>query len=412
MADEAQQDGKVDGDENSVADKPPQDPLIVKDDIFYRISKDDESGVTEFLTKDKKLVNSLDEHGMTPLQHAAYKGNKSMCQMLFDYGADVNGGRHNNGYTALHFAALSGNAYLCQMMLQQGAHPSVTNSVNRTAAQMAAFVGNHHCVSTINSFVDFKDIEYFTTPSAPDKKPKLDIVVARSLHRLIMDVNFHPVKVAITVRKNAVLVEHIPQLYKVLEEMSEREMKKSGSASEIVSFKLHLLSFILKTLHKDTNGDVNKFDDFIKSLIRPKTGQYLCEALEVLLRRGVRDFRFIETTIMQQLVTNLTHTKVCEDPGAWSIICSVVNGQKGFRDNDPCATCGEERGAKKCSRCHYDAYCDQECQRLHWFVHKRYCKDKAREYNAKMVAAALEQQAEGTSQEQALPVDEKEKKTL
>lgn len=29
-----------------------------------------------------------------------------------------------------------------------------------------------------------------------------------------------------------------------------------------------------------------------------------------------------------------------------------------------------------------------------------------------MVAAALEQQAEGTSQEQALPVDEKEKKTL
>lgn len=85
MADEAQQDGKVDGDENSVADKPPQDPLIVKDDIFYRISKDDESGVTEFLTKDKKLVNSLDEHGMTPLQHAAYKGNKSMCQMLFDY---------------------------------------------------------------------------------------------------------------------------------------------------------------------------------------------------------------------------------------------------------------------------------------------------------------------------------------
>jgi len=71
---------------------------------------------------------------------------------------------------------------------------------------------------------------------------------------------------------------------------------------------------------------------------------------------------------------------VGEEPGAWSIICTVVNGQKGFRDNDPCVSCGEERGAKKCSRCHYDAYCDKECQKIHWFAHKKYCKKKAAEY--------------------------------
>ena len=72
-------------------------------------------------------------------------------------------------------------------------------------------------------------------------------------------------------------------------------------------------------------------------------------------------------------------TQLCEDPGAWGIINSVVNGQKGFRDNDPCATCGEEKGAKKCKRCYFDAYCDKDCQLLHWFVHKKYCKAKAEE---------------------------------
>lgn len=52
--------------------------------------------------------------------------------------------------------------------------------------------------------------------------------------------NFHPVKVAITVRKNAVLVEHIPQLYKVLEEMSEREMKKVCIKAIIISLYLYI----------------------------------------------------------------------------------------------------------------------------------------------------------------------------
>lgn len=65
----------------------------------------------------------------------------------------------------------------------------------------------------------------------------------------------------------------------------------------------------------------------------------------------------------------------------------MVNGHKGFQDNDPCAACGEERGVKKCSRCHFDAYCDQECQRSHWFVHKKYCKQKAEEYASKSQAS-------------------------
>jgi hypothetical protein len=59
----------------------PVDP----DDIFGQIGRDDVTNVQKILRKNKDVVNTLDEHGMTPLQHSAYKGNKELCQILFDY---------------------------------------------------------------------------------------------------------------------------------------------------------------------------------------------------------------------------------------------------------------------------------------------------------------------------------------
>ncbi|KAI3360366.1 hypothetical protein L3Q82_002230 [Scortum barcoo] len=53
-------------------------------------------------------VNCLDEYGMTPLMHAAYKGKADMCRLLLQHGADVNCNEHEHGYTALMFAGLSG----------------------------------------------------------------------------------------------------------------------------------------------------------------------------------------------------------------------------------------------------------------------------------------------------------------
>lgn len=112
---------------------------------------------------------------MTPLMHAAYKGKADMCKLLLQHGADVNCNEHEHGYTALMFAGLSGKTFsilvlivptaslknqlffmkccdfppfvpvgktdITWMMLDAGAETDVVNSVGRTAAQMAAFVG-------------------------------------------------------------------------------------------------------------------------------------------------------------------------------------------------------------------------------------------------------------------------------
>ena len=39
-----------------------------------------------------------------------------------------------------------------------------------------------------------------------------------------------------------------------------------------------------------------------------------------------------------------------------------------------CAACGKKRASNRCARCLKVCYCNAECQRAHWSVHKRNCK--------------------------------------
>lgn len=109
--------------------------------------------------------------------------------LLFSQGADVNSGRHEHAYTALHFAALSGNPELCQLLLMSGAKSHATNSVGRTAAQMAAFVGMHACVATINNHIPKSDVDYYTVPHGLETEPKLPPFMASALHKFMMQVD-------------------------------------------------------------------------------------------------------------------------------------------------------------------------------------------------------------------------------
>lgn len=54
-----------------------------KKNVFEAIDKNDVNTLKALLA-DKQDVNIFDENFMTPLQHAAYKGNKDMVQMLLD----------------------------------------------------------------------------------------------------------------------------------------------------------------------------------------------------------------------------------------------------------------------------------------------------------------------------------------
>jgi hypothetical protein len=95
---------------------------------------------------------------------------------------------------------------------------------------------------------------------------------------------------------------------------------------------------------------------------------------ENFLRQGVKEFPFQESQLFKTLVTNFHHCKnYGEGATAADYINQAFNGQKGFKDFEDCDTCGSEKAAAKCSKCKCVSYCNQECQKLHWFTHKKVC---------------------------------------
>lgn len=259
------------------------------------------------------------------------------------------------------------------MLLQAGANIHTINTVGRTASQMAAFVGNHGCVATINNFIPKSDVDYYTIKQGLQDKPSLPAFLSDSFHKFATQINVHPIRVALNLQKYAGLSDHLTEVKNVLELMSAREIKRSN---EIMSFKFHYLSYIvaeiIKCKDKEIKTDEKKFDfvDILaRKLLKTKDGQL--EIMDAFLRECIREFSHRECTIFRQMVTTLAGK---DPPSALSVITSAINGHRGFVDNVPvCYACGEEKPSKKCSKCKSVQYCDRECQRLHWFMHKKSC---------------------------------------
>ena len=128
---------------------------------------------------------------------------------------------------------------------------------------------------------------------------------------------------------------------------------------------------------EDLSSDAKKLpflDRWIKSMLVGREQDGFPVFQENFIRQGVKEFAFLESQLFKTLVTNFQH---CQNYGegmtASEYINQAFNGQKGFQDGENCETCGNEKAEKKCSQCKAIQYCDQSCQKYHWFVHKKYC---------------------------------------
>nr|CAG4646261.1 EOG090X06BA [Macrothrix elegans] len=347
-----------------------------------KINSNDSSGIQDLIKNHDVEIEAEDEHGMTLLQQAAFKGRKDITQLLLDLGANPNGGHHEHQYTALHFAALSGNIDICQQLLHYGAKADVLNSVARTPSQMAAFVGNHSVVSVINNFIPKDEIEHYTISTSSQVEPKLPHSVAPALHKFVMQVNLHPVHLLFTVQKLPLLFDNLSRVKEVLEFMCDRQMKRDQEANEILSLKFHYLRFLVDRLEKEKNID-KSFPECISHLAKiflKQNNDGFPEYMDNFVREAVRTFPYKETTIFRQLLASLSKIRQnSESTLALTLFSSCINGQRGFHDDDACAACGEEKVPSKCSKCKSIQYCDRNCQKIHWFVHKRQCENLAKQ---------------------------------
>jgi len=360
--------------------------------VFKKIDDGDLETIQNYFEVEGLSLEIADSHGMTPLMHASWKGNPEIAKYLIKQGADPNGGNHEHDYKCLHFAGLAGKQEICSLLLEAGAKTYHTNSVNRTASAMAAFVGNHSCVSVINNYVPKENVLYFTRKQPFEEEPKLSPELAKPLHDLVMSMNTHPVRIGLKFRENPKLLENVTQIRKVLELMSDKEFKNRYDVNEVMSLKYHMIQYIVKDIEKQYEKDKKQerhaktpfIDRWIKWQLMGREEDGYPVYQENFLRQGIKEFPFPESTLFKMLVTNFSQCKnYGEGQTAAEYINGSFNGQKGFKDFENCDTCGEEAAPKKCSNCKSADYCDQVCQKYHWSVHKKHCDGLKKEFDAR-----------------------------
>lgn len=362
-------------------------------------------------------IDCLDEHGMTPLQHAAYRGNFDLCKLFLECGADVNSHYHDSGYTALMFAGLAGRADVVSLLLEHGASTTTVNSLGRTAAQMAAFVSNHDAVAIINNFLPREDLEYYARPQGLEKEPKLPASLVAPLYQLVVRTNIHPVRVALYLQEKRELLDQSAKVERVLNLLCEKQMKTTtAEPNEMLALKFHHLAFLIRTCSKFVRdraaaangnaegggGKANKassglLEPLIKTWLRGRDEDDFPVLLEKLLRQSVREFPYHECTILQQLVHTLSGVEVGNEPSAISILAEAVRGQKGYDQGASCTACGEPLADKRCSACKSVQYCGAPCQKLHWSTHKRHCARLAEEYKRALAEKVAQEEKDKAS---------------
>lgn len=167
-------------------------------------------------------------------------------------------------------------------------------------------------------------------------------------------------------------------------------MTRGADTNEVMALKYHYLSCVVaevikfqkrqeamkaeKTEKMNEEGEEKKSDTIevlIKKFLKCGKNDGVPEYQEAFLRESVREFPYRESTIFRQMVATLAAS---DPPSAVSVVSAAINGQRAFSDSaQVCITCGEDKASKKCSKCKMVQYCDRECQRLHWFLHKKAC---------------------------------------
>ncbi|TDH04457.1 hypothetical protein EPR50_G00152290 [Perca flavescens] len=343
--------------------------------ILQLIATGDVQEAAQLLASKEVRVNCLDEYGMTPLMHAAYKGKADICRLLLQHGADVNCNQHEYGYTALMFAGLSGKTDITSMMLDAGAETEMVNSVGRTAAQMAAFVGQHDCVTVITNFFSRAKLEYYTKPQGLEKEPRLPPRLAGPLHKVIMTTNLNPVKIVLLVKEHPVLVDMtaLEKCYQVMDMLCEQCVKQED-INEVLAMKMHYISCVLQKCLAFLHKQDDNLDALVKSLLKGRDSDGFPQYQEKFIRDCIRKFPYCEATLLQQLVRSIAPVEIGNEPTAFSVLNQAVTGQMAIVDADYCATCGERGAQKRCSLCKAVTYCSVTCQKLHWFTHKKMCR--------------------------------------
>ncbi|KAI9479596.1 ankyrin repeat-containing domain protein [Zychaea mexicana] len=105
-------------------------------DLFGYARQNNLDGVRHIISKQRDLVDSKDEDGLTALHHACDRGNVDMAKLLIELGADIDS-KTNEQETPLHYACISEQLETAQVLLCQGCDESARDSSGETAFEQS-----------------------------------------------------------------------------------------------------------------------------------------------------------------------------------------------------------------------------------------------------------------------------------
>lgn len=107
--------------------------------IHSAASNGDIESLVDLLSKDAKLVNDVNQFGMTPLHGAAFHGQLESARILLEYGADPNHPSSGIKYTfPLHLATSRLHKPLIELLIiDGGADPAAKDYLGHTVLDVA-----------------------------------------------------------------------------------------------------------------------------------------------------------------------------------------------------------------------------------------------------------------------------------
>ncbi|XP_039267948.2 ankyrin repeat and MYND domain-containing protein 2-like isoform X1 [Styela clava] len=348
-------------------------------ELFEAIDKGNIETVKRLITEEKVPTNIMDEHDMSPLLQASYRGHLEIAEILLQNGADVNATSHTNFYTPLMMAAISGKQETVKLLLDAGASVTKLNSIEKTASDLAGFVGQHEVSTLIRNYLTLDRLEPYFTPQG-DQPARITESLAKALQEIVMATNFHPVKIVITVNENSELgtVENLKKCSNVMDDLCGKCVRAKHDFDEVLALKLHHVSSTLQLCKEQLSKEDGDLKVLLKQLLKENDiGIKL--GCEKLIRQSLLKFPYTDLPLLEYLVKALAPTKMGEEPSALGSMQTVFNGMQSMRGVDSwCAACGERKTDLRCSACKQIRYCSQRCQKLHWFVHKKKCVKSAK----------------------------------
>uniref|UniRef100_A0A915EMU0 Uncharacterized protein n=1 Tax=Ditylenchus dipsaci TaxID=166011 RepID=A0A915EMU0_9BILA len=212
--------------------------LSQEEQSAFQLILDGKTDEVKKLVEDSKLrVNCLNKDGMNLLDQACFKGDEELVKFLIENGADVDNRAHHQGYTSLMFAALAGKPSICQ-------------HINKTASELAAFVGQFECVSVISSYISYEDIQRIINPNNPTGT---EVVYPEQLvqfvHNLTKTHEIHPVSLVFNAMQEELVMEHRQKILYTVDRLFEKQLR-CKEPNEMMSLKLWLILFTLRELLK------------------------------------------------------------------------------------------------------------------------------------------------------------------